>query len=300
MNSLASNIHVQANSEPLVTIGLPTYNRPAGLKKCLDHILIQTHTNLEIIISDNCSTDDAVKQIIQEYAAKDSRIKAFRQPVNVGLEENFNFVYARSTADYFTWMSDDDYFDANYIEECVAVLLKDQEIVLCSGLAKYYEGDNYLFTERMFSLNQRTAFARLYRYFSKVGKNGNFYGVFRNHLLLEKPIGLHIGCDWSFMAKLAILGKLTYTDASSYHRSAEGNSGTKKKMIKKFSFNKKQSLFFETYTAYLISSNIFNDSTVSNSYNYFQKKILVIMIFLQMNYKFLIDFLKKKLGIRVH
>lgn len=245
MNSIASNIHVQANSEPLVTIGLPTYNRPAGLKKCLDYILVQTHKNLEIIISDNCSTDDAVQQIIQEYAAKDNRIKAFRQPENIGLEENFNFVYAKATAGFFTWMSDDDHFDANYIAECVAVLQNDPELILCSGVAKYYSGTQYLFTERMFSANQRTAFSRLYMYFSKVGKNGNFYGVFRNHLLLEKPIGQHIGCDWSFMAKLAILGKLTYTDATSYHRSAEGNSGTKKKMIRKFAFNKIQSLFLK-------------------------------------------------------
>lgn len=294
------NTSTQANSEPLVTIGLPTYNRPAGLKKSLDHILVQTHQNLEIIISDNCSTDDAVQQIIVEYAAKDSRIKAFRQPENIGLEENFNFVYNKSTADYFTWMSDDDYFEDNYIAECVKILENNPDHVLCSGLAKYYSGNDYLFTERMFSVNQRTAFSRLYHYFSKVGKNGNFYGIFRNHLLFEKPIGQHIGCDWSFMAKLSILGKLTYTNETSYHRSAEGNSGTKKKMIRKFSFNKIQSLFFETYSAYLISTNIFNDSTVSKKYNYIQKKAIMLMIFLQMNYKFLFNFIKKKLGIRVH
>jgi hypothetical protein len=80
--------HMQANSEPLVTIGLPTYNRPAGLKKCLQTIGSQSYKNLEIIISDNCSTDEKVQEVILEFAAKDSRIKHFRQTVNIGLEEN--------------------------------------------------------------------------------------------------------------------------------------------------------------------------------------------------------------------
>ena len=244
MNSSASNTYVQANSEPLVTIGLPTYNRPVGLRKCLEHILLQNYPNLEIIISDNCSTDENVQKIIQEYAAKDSRILAIRQEENIGLEENFNFVFSRSNAEYFTWMSDDDYFDPNYVSECMKLLLKNPDHVLCSGVAKYYSGDTFLFTEKMFLLNQERPFFRLWKYFSQVGKNGNFYGIFRNRILSEKPIGLHIGCDWSLMAKFAILGKLAYVDTASYHRSVDGNSGTKKKMIKKFGFNKLQAVFF--------------------------------------------------------
>ena len=297
MNSTVSNINEQANNYPLVTIGLPTYNRPAGLQRCLEQILLQTYSNLEIIISDNCSSDESVQQIIQEYASKDSRILPIRQEVNIGLEENFNFVFSRSSAGYFIWMSDDDYFDANYIAECMKLLVKNPDHVLCSGIAKYYSGEQFLFTEKMFLLNQERPFFRLWKYFSKVGKNGNFYGVFRNHLFTEKPIGLHIGCDWSLMAKFAILGKLAYVDSTSYHRSADGNSGTKKKMIKKFGFNKLQAIFFETYTAYLISSHIFNDNAVNNKFNLLQKKIIISMIFFQINYRLFMNFLRKKLGL---
>ncbi len=300
MNSSASNIHLQANSQPLVTIGLPTYNRPAGLRRCLEHILLQTYPNLEIIISDNCSEDKTVQQIIQEYAAKDSRIISIRQEVNIGLEANFNFVFSKSSADYFIWMSDDDYFDANYVSECMNFLLNNPDHVLCSGVAKYYSGNKFLFTEKMFLLNHDSAFFRLWRYFSRVGKNGNFYGVFRNHILSEKPIGLHIGCDWSLMAKFAILGKLAYVDSTSYHRSADGNSGTKKKMIKKFGFNKLQAVFFETYSAYLIATHIFNDRSVNDKFNFLQKKIIVTIIFFKINYRLFMNFVKKKLGFAVN
>ena len=113
---------------PLVSVGVPTFNRPVGLKKCLEHLLQQTYRNLEIIISDNCSTDPDVQRIIQDHVSKDKRVKHFRQPENIGLENNFNFLYAASSAPYFIWMSDDDYFDANYIEECVKFLENNGDI----------------------------------------------------------------------------------------------------------------------------------------------------------------------------
>ncbi len=290
---------VQANSEPLVTIGLPTYNRPVGLQKCLESILKQTYSNLEIIISDNCSTDEAVQNVIKQYAEKDGRIKHFRQPVNIGLEENFNFVYAKASADYFTWMSDDDYFDSNYVEVCVQFLEKNADHVLCSGIAKYYSGKDFLFDERMFKVEEDTSLKRIFKYFSKASKNGNFYGVFRNHMLRSKPIGEHVGCDWSFMAKLAVLGKLTYVSTTTYHRSADGNSGTRKKMVKKFRLNKFKTLFFETYSAYEICTHIFNDRVVSEKLSLVQKCGMITLIFFQLNYKFFMNFVRKKLGASV-
>lgn len=287
------------NEKPLVTIGLPTYNRPDGLQKCIESIASQTYANLEIIISNNCSTDIRVQSIIDAFADSDSRVRAIRQPVNIGLEENFNAVFAASSADYFIWMSDDDYFDPDYVEKCVLFLENNKSYVLCSGVAKYYSGNQYLFDETMFPVNQKTIFLRLFTYFRKVDKNGNFYGVFRNRLFLEKPIKPHIGCDWSFMAKLAIMGKLYFLDSVCYHRSIEGNSGTRRKMIQKFKFNKFQALFFETYSAYLIATNIFNDKTVADQLNIISRKTIVLMIFFQINYRLFMKFVRKILfGIR--
>ena len=287
---------MQANSEPLVTVGLPTYNRPAGLKKCLETIISQSYKNLEIIISDNCSTDEKVQQVILEFAARDSRIKHFRQTVNIGLEENFNFVYAKATAKYFTWMSDDDYFDTNYVAECVRFLQRNADHVLCSGVAKYYSGKQFLFDEEMFKLDKPGALNRVVTYFSRAGKNGNFYGVFRNHLLQAKPIGEHVGCDWSFMAKMAILGKLSYVSTTAYHRSADGNSGTRKKMVKKFKLNRFKTLFFETYSAYAVATHIFNDAAVKKKYLPFARFFIISLVFIQVNMRLFWNFIKKIFG----
>ncbi|MES1214882.1 MAG: glycosyltransferase family 2 protein [Bacteroidota bacterium] len=281
---------------PLVTVGVPTYNRPLGLKKCLEHLLLQTYPNLEIIISDNHSPDPEVQKTILDFTFKDKRISQFRQTENIGLENNFNFLYARSKAPYFIWMSDDDYFESDYIEKCVVFLEKNPDHVLCSGTAKYYSDDKFIFEEKMFKVDQRTAFRRINKYFAKVDKNANFYGVFRNGLLTKEPLGNHVGCDWSFMGKLTILGKLTFINTTSYHRSAEGNSGTRKKLVTKFKLNRLQNIFFETYSAYIISTHIFNDKIVNAKFNFLGRRLIITMIFFQINYKLFFKFLRKVLG----
>ena len=297
MNEVKDTIHhTQANSEPLVTVGLPTYNRPGSLQKCLETIINQSYQNLEIIISDNCSTDEQVQQVIIQFAAKDSRIKHFRQNTNIGLEENFNFVYAKASAGFFTWMSDDDYFDSNYIAECMDFLKKNNDHILCSGLAKYYAGNDLLFDEKMFRVNDSSPVKRIITYFSKAGKNGNFYGVFRNDMLQSKPIGEHIGCDWSFMAKMATLGRLNYVTTTSYHRSADGNSSSRKKMVTKFGLNKFKALFFETYSAYEIVTHIFDDNAVKDRFNFLQRQRILLRVFILLNYKFFMNFVKKRFG----
>ena len=130
-------------------------------------------------------------------------------------------------------------------------------------------------------------------YFSKAGKNGNFYGVFRNHQLQARPIGEHVGCDWSFMAKMAILGKLSYVSTTAYHRSADGNSGTRKKMVKKFKVNRFKALFFETYSAYEIATHIFEDGAVKAKYPAFARFLIICLVFTQVNMLLFWNFVKK-------
>jgi glycosyltransferase domain-containing protein len=284
---------IKAYTDPFVTIGLPTYNRPESLQKCLETILSQTYPHLEIVISDNCSAGEEVQKIILEYAEKDDRIRHYRQSENIGLEENFNFVFSKSTADYFMWMSDDDHFDANYVEECVHFLERNPGYVLCSGIAKYYREGKYAYDEKMLPLHQKKAVARLLKYYWVVNNNGKFYGVFRNRLLAGKPLDVHIGCDLSFMGKLAILGKLTYVGTTCYHRSLDGNSATKKKMIKRFRLNKLKSIFFEIYISYEIATHIFTDKRVKQAFNFLSRKLLTTIIFFEVNLLLVVVLFKK-------
>jgi glycosyltransferase involved in cell wall biosynthesis len=106
--------------EPLVSIGIPTYNRPNGLRRALEHITRQSYKNLEIIVSDNASPGTETRDVGEEFAKSDPRVKYFRQDINKGASFNFMFVLEKSTANYFMWAADDDYFESeNLVERLV-------------------------------------------------------------------------------------------------------------------------------------------------------------------------------------
>jgi glycosyltransferase involved in cell wall biosynthesis len=105
--------------EPLVSIGCPTYNRPDGLRQMLECLLDQTYSNLEIIVSDNCSKGEKTGDIIRNLMRKDLRIKYFRQEQNIGPFNNYKFLIEQAHGDYFAWACDDDIRNPQFIDACI-------------------------------------------------------------------------------------------------------------------------------------------------------------------------------------
>ena len=89
-----------------VSIVVPIYNTEKYLKKCLDSIINQTYENLEIILVDDGSTDNSGK-IIDDYAKKDSRIKAIHQK-NAGQSTARNNGIKKATGKYISFIDGDD------------------------------------------------------------------------------------------------------------------------------------------------------------------------------------------------
>jgi glycosyltransferase involved in cell wall biosynthesis len=116
---------------PLVSIGMPVFDRPETLRNALESLVKQTYKNLEIIVSDNASTNPLVAEIIEDYARVDSRIISFRQSFNHGAHANFLFVLEKAKGKYFMWASDDDQWKSDFVEISI------QEI----GLAALVMGD---------------------------------------------------------------------------------------------------------------------------------------------------------------
>ena len=126
----------------LVSVGLPTYNRPESLKRALDITTSQTYTDLEIIVSDNASPDVRVREVVEEFSCRDSRIKYYRQDQNVGVLANAEFVLRKSQGEYFTWFSDDDWRSPEFIEILVAELEKNSgvDMAFCDYHEVYEDG----------------------------------------------------------------------------------------------------------------------------------------------------------------
>ena len=114
---------------PRVSIGLPVYNGENYLTESLDSLLTQTYVDFELIISDNGSTD-GTSDICRHYAKKDSRIRYFRQPCNIGSALNHNFVIMRATGQFFKSAAHDDRYAPALLERCVDALDRLPHVVL--------------------------------------------------------------------------------------------------------------------------------------------------------------------------
>jgi glycosyltransferase involved in cell wall biosynthesis len=117
-------------NKPRVSIGLPVYNGQRYLKETLDSILAQTFTDLELIICDNCSTDQT-QQICEEYASADPRVRYHRNARNLGIAPNYNKCFELSVGEYFKWADYDDVIAPTFVEQCVAVLDANPLVSIC-------------------------------------------------------------------------------------------------------------------------------------------------------------------------
>jgi glycosyltransferase involved in cell wall biosynthesis len=115
------------NKTQLVSIGLPIYNGEKYLRQTLDSLLSQTYNNIEIIISDNNSSDSSI-EIINEYSKKNRNIRVYFQKSNIGAAKNWKFVLEQSKGDYFFWASCDDYWHPDFISK-ILTCFRHKEII---------------------------------------------------------------------------------------------------------------------------------------------------------------------------
>jgi glycosyltransferase involved in cell wall biosynthesis len=111
-------------TEPLVSIGMPCYNRLEQLRTAIESIRNQSYQNLEIIISNDASPNPEIYTMLDDYAAKDSRIRLFHQPHDLGCYGNYYFVLQQATGKYFMYAQDDDTWEP----ECIELLVKELEV----------------------------------------------------------------------------------------------------------------------------------------------------------------------------
>jgi glycosyltransferase involved in cell wall biosynthesis len=121
------------SDQPLVTIGVPTYNSAAYLRESLDSILAQTYPNCEIIVSDNASQDGTVA-ILREYAGR-SGIRLLLNSDNAGAGGNFNRMVEAARGEYVAIYHSDDTYRPTIVEESVRRLNADPAIGLVGTMA---------------------------------------------------------------------------------------------------------------------------------------------------------------------
>lgn len=107
-------------TQPLISIIIPIYKTEPYLRRCLNSIISQTYTNLEIILVDDGSPDKSFK-ICSEYAAKDKRIQIIRKK-NGGLSDARNAGLDRCKGDFISFVDSDDWVEKRYVEKLFTLL----------------------------------------------------------------------------------------------------------------------------------------------------------------------------------
>lgn len=119
-------------NQPLISIGIPVYNGGSRIGRAIDSLLAQDYPELEIIISDNASSDNTV-EICSQYAEQDQRIHLHKNLVNMGPTLNFEKVLQLAHSTYFMWAADDDQWSPNYVSALVDAYRQTPDAVLSAG-----------------------------------------------------------------------------------------------------------------------------------------------------------------------
>ena len=142
------------NMNELVSIIVAVYNVGEYLPRCIESVLGQTYSNLEILLINDGSTDNS-KDICERYAKRDGRIKVINK-ANGGLTSARKMGFEKAHGYYFAFLDGDDYLEKNYVESLFICLLENQsDIAICSY---YLDCDGEQIPKNI--IHQKTCFKR--------------------------------------------------------------------------------------------------------------------------------------------
>lgn len=205
------------------TIGLPVYNGAATIAAAIDSLLAQTLADFELVICDNASTDGTY-EICRGYAAKDPRVRVFRNEANLGAVRNFARCVELASAGYFMFAAADDRWHPEFLAETAKILDEDPRVgVAMSAVERTLPLGGRLDLVRFVGSDDPLQLSRLgvlWRLLSPKKFNLFIYGLFRTELLRKAmpyfPDAL--GGDRLFLCQFALGTRLAAVDRCLYFR----------------------------------------------------------------------------------
>ena len=197
-------------SRPTISIGLPVYNGERYLARSIESLLSQSFGDFELIISDNASTDRTY-EICKGFAAKDKRIRYYRNEANLGAAPNYNRVFELSSGRYFKWASHDDLYAPQCIGRCFEMIeAAPPEVVLCYPKTVLIdEEDNEIKKyDDMMDIRLSVPHERLRHILKNLWLCNAVFGLIRiDALRMTRKIGSFFASDVILLCELGLLGQ---------------------------------------------------------------------------------------------
>lgn len=163
---------------------MPVFNDIDFIEESLNSILEQSFQDFILIISDDGSSDGS-QAICEKYAAIDHRIEYIRQPKNLGISRNMEFLLSKAKTPYFMWAADDDLWGKSFIEKLIDLLNQDENAVTSFCTFSLIDDEGKLLNAGLnFNYNNNDTTIRLKNYINN--PNDTFgYGIFRTEKIKE-------------------------------------------------------------------------------------------------------------------
>lgn len=125
------------NSEK-VSVIIPAFNAAETLAEAVASVVNGSYQHLEILIVDDCSTDDTSK-VAAKLAESDPRIQFLRNPHNFGVSKSRNLMIDRATGEYVAFLDSDDTWEPNKLEFCLQMLAENPEVKAVAHALRYLD-----------------------------------------------------------------------------------------------------------------------------------------------------------------
>lgn len=218
-------------NRPKVSIGLPVYNGQNYLRRALDSLLAQTFEDFELVICDNASTDQT-ESICREFAERDPRVRYHRNEANLGAAPNYNKTFHLARGDYFKWSAHDDELDPRYLEQTVAILDAQPDVVLCHSLVRIIDEQSRelsIYDSRLKRAGSSSVRARFRSLTLTPHICTEIFGLVRREPMSRTLLhGHYHGCDRALLAELSLLGGFHQIEEPLFHNREHANRYVRK------------------------------------------------------------------------
>lgn len=211
--------------DALVSICLPVRNGADRIEEVVWSVLAQDHERIELVISDNASTD-GTEEVCRDLAGSDKRIVYHRHPENVGLLNNFIGAMRLAHGTFFRWIGDDDWLAPSCVSRGLAAFAEDERRILVTTRVAYTGPDGVTTTDdsydghRLASADPVERFTEMLRLLNEnAGLVDPLYGLVRRQPVIEIPRRNMVKEDEVFAAKLALTGPWGHVPEVLAHRS---------------------------------------------------------------------------------
>jgi glycosyltransferase involved in cell wall biosynthesis len=279
---------------PLVSIGVPVKNgfwnkteKDINLEKVIHSILNQSYANLEIIISNNGSTDKT-DFFLEKISKNDNRIKIYNQTPEIPGGQNFVFVLSKATGKYFKWNCADDLLSHDFVEKNVDFLEKNLDYSFSSSKFFFENKRSDIYFN---NLNQ-DLYNRIKFFFNLRYQSHNlFYGLIRkDHCSKITYMGKdYLGGDW--MSSLDLLTKGKFKTINDGHIVLGLGISKSKNFLSHYMHTAKAIYWILPF--YEFTKDFYKLIFFSKGLSYFQK-ITLYLICIKVNLSFAIRKLKIK------